>query len=145
MKMNKHCYTDERNAQIVIALMKAHGVRDIVVSLGATNDCFVLSVQDDPDFALYSAVDERHRAARKSVTAHQTSAFAAGTGYRHSSCKADRLHRVPYVDVKKVGNLNHNKEDEQTTDSPRFRSDTIEFPDAVSVNCYMKVGLLMAS
>lgn len=56
----KHYYTDERNAQIVIALLKAHGVRDIVISPGATNDCFVLSVQDDPDFELYSAVDERH-------------------------------------------------------------------------------------
>ena len=48
----KHHYTDERNAQIVIALMKAHGVRDIVVSPGATNDCFVLSVQGDPDMKL---------------------------------------------------------------------------------------------
>lgn len=56
----KHFYTDERNAQIVIALLKAHGVKDIVISPGATNDCFVLSVQDDPDFKLYSAVDERH-------------------------------------------------------------------------------------
>ena len=56
----KHYYTDERNAQIVIALLKAHGVKDIVISPGATNDCFVLSVQDDPDFKLYSAVDERH-------------------------------------------------------------------------------------
>ena len=55
-----HYYTDEKNAQIVIALLKAHGVRDLVVSPGATNDCFVLSVQDDPDFKLYSAVDERH-------------------------------------------------------------------------------------
>lgn len=58
--MNKHYYTDERNAQIVIALLKAHGIKDIVISPGATNDCFVLSVQDDPDFNLYSAVDERH-------------------------------------------------------------------------------------
>ena len=49
----KHCYTDEKNAQIVIALLKAHGVKDIVISPGATNDCFVLSVQDDPDFNLY--------------------------------------------------------------------------------------------
>lgn len=56
----KHYYTDERNAQIVIALLKAHGVRDLIISPGATNDCFVLSVQDDPDFTLYSAVDERH-------------------------------------------------------------------------------------
>ena len=56
----KHYYTDEKNAQIVIALLKAHGIKDIVISPGATNDCFVLSVQDDPDFNLYSAVDERH-------------------------------------------------------------------------------------
>lgn len=56
----KHYYTDEKNAQIVIALLKEHGIRDIVISPGATNDCFVLSVQDDPDFMLYSAVDERH-------------------------------------------------------------------------------------
>ena len=58
--MSKHYYTDERNAQIVIALLKAHGVRDLVISPGATNDRFVLSVQGDPDFTLYSAVDERH-------------------------------------------------------------------------------------
>lgn len=56
----KHYYTDEKNAQILIALLKAHGIKDIVISPGATNDCFVLSVQDDPDFKLYSAVDERH-------------------------------------------------------------------------------------
>ena len=56
----KHYYTDERNTQIVIALLKAHGIRDIVISPGATNDNFVLSVQGDPDFNLYSAVDERH-------------------------------------------------------------------------------------
>ncbi len=58
--MSKHHYTDEKNAQIVIALLKAHGVRDMVISPGATNDAFVLSVQGDPDFNLYSAVDERH-------------------------------------------------------------------------------------
>lgn len=56
----KHYYTDEKNAQIVIALLKAHGIRDIIISPGATNDRFVLSVQGDPDFCLYSAVDERH-------------------------------------------------------------------------------------
>lgn len=58
--MSKHYYTDEKNAQIVIALLKAHGIRDMVLSPGATNDVFVLSVQGDPDFTLYSAVDERH-------------------------------------------------------------------------------------
>ena len=60
MSGGKHYYTDEKNTQIVIALLKAHGIRDIVISPGGTNDCFVLSVQDDADFRLYSAVDERH-------------------------------------------------------------------------------------
>ena len=58
--MNMHRYTDEKNALIVIALLKAHGIRDIIISPGATNDCFVLSVQGDPYFNLFSAVDERH-------------------------------------------------------------------------------------
>ncbi len=60
--MSAHYYTDEKNAQILIALLKAHTIRDIVISPGATNDSFVLSVQDDPDFRLFSAVDERHAA-----------------------------------------------------------------------------------
>ena len=58
--MSAHYYTDEKNSQIVIALLKAHGIHNIVISPGATNDRFVLSVQGDPDFCLYSAVDERH-------------------------------------------------------------------------------------
>lgn len=52
----KHYYTDERNAQIVIALLKAYGVKDLVISPGATNDRFVLSVQGDPDFTLDSVL-----------------------------------------------------------------------------------------
>lgn len=58
--MCTHYYTDERNTQIVIALLKAYGIKNIIISPGATNDRFVLSVQGDPDFCLYSAVDERH-------------------------------------------------------------------------------------
>ena len=58
----KHYYTDERNAQIVIALLKAHGIRDLVISPGGTNSRFALSVQGDSDFQLYSAIDERHAA-----------------------------------------------------------------------------------
>lgn len=52
-------YTDERNAQIVIALLKAHGVRKIVASPGMTNVCLVASLQTDPFFDIYSAPDER--------------------------------------------------------------------------------------
>lgn len=55
-------YTTERNAQILIALLKAHGIRRIVVSPGGTNIAFVGSVQSDDYFQLYSSVDERSAA-----------------------------------------------------------------------------------
>lgn len=58
----KHYYTDERNAQIVIALLKAHGIRKVIANPGTTNIAFVGSVQNDPWFQVYSGVDERHSA-----------------------------------------------------------------------------------
>jgi 2-succinyl-5-enolpyruvyl-6-hydroxy-3-cyclohexene-1-carboxylate synthase len=60
--MNKHYYTDEKNAQIVVALLKAHGVRKVVANPGTTNISFVGSVQNDPWFEVYSGIDERHSA-----------------------------------------------------------------------------------
>lgn len=56
------CYTDEKNTQILIALMKYHKIKKIIVSPGATNVCFVASIQYDSYFELYSAVDERSAA-----------------------------------------------------------------------------------
>ena len=58
----KHYYTDEKNAQIVIALLKAHGIRKVIANPGTTNIAFVGSVQNDPWFEVYSGVDERHSA-----------------------------------------------------------------------------------
>ncbi|HIF9407614.1 TPA: thiamine pyrophosphate-binding protein [Photobacterium damselae] len=55
-------YTDEPHAQIVIALLKAHGVKKIVVSPGATNIPIVASVQNDSFFEVFSSVDERSAA-----------------------------------------------------------------------------------
>ena len=55
-------YTDEKQAQIVIRLLKAHGIRHVIVSPGATNLTFVGSIQTDPFFRLYSSVDERSAA-----------------------------------------------------------------------------------
>lgn len=60
--MSKHYYTDEKNAQIVIALLKAHGIRRIIANPGTTNIAIVGSVQNDPWFEVYSGVDERHSA-----------------------------------------------------------------------------------
>lgn len=55
----KMCYTDEENILILISLLKAHGIRKIIASPGTTNISFVGSVQSDPFFEVYSAVDER--------------------------------------------------------------------------------------
>lgn len=55
-------YSDEKNVQVLLALLKAHGIRRAVVSPGGTNVAVVGSLQNDPYFTLYSAVDERHAA-----------------------------------------------------------------------------------
>ena len=55
-------YTSERNTQMLIYLMKKHGVKKIVVSPGTTNVCLVGSLQQDSYFELYSSVDERSAA-----------------------------------------------------------------------------------
>lgn len=55
-------YTNERNVQILIALLKAHGIKKVVASPGSTNVTFVASMQQDPFFEIYSSVDERSAA-----------------------------------------------------------------------------------
>lgn len=52
-------YTKERNAQILIALLKAHKIRKVIASPGTTNICLVASIQRDPYFEIFSAPDER--------------------------------------------------------------------------------------
>lgn len=58
----KQGYTDEKNIQILIALLKAHGIKKIIVSPGTTNITFVASIMYDSWFELYSSVDERSAA-----------------------------------------------------------------------------------
>ncbi len=55
-------YTDEKNIQILLSALKGHGIKKIVASPGATNVTFVRSLQNDPYFEIYSAVDERSAA-----------------------------------------------------------------------------------
>ena len=54
-----HYYTDEINTLILISLLKAHGIKKVIASPGTTNISFVGSIQFDPYFEIYSAVDER--------------------------------------------------------------------------------------
>lgn len=55
-------YTRIRNVQILIALLKEHGVRHLVLSPGSRNIPFVHSVENDDYFKCYSVVDERSAA-----------------------------------------------------------------------------------
>lgn len=55
-------YSDAKNTQILIALLKAHNINQIVINPGTTNIAFTGSVQNDPFFKVFSGVDERHSA-----------------------------------------------------------------------------------
>lgn len=58
----KTYYTNEKNVQIVISLLKEYAIKKVIVSPGTTNITFVASIQQDPFFEMYSAADERSAA-----------------------------------------------------------------------------------
>jgi Thiamine pyrophosphate enzyme, N-terminal TPP binding domain. len=55
-------YTAERNIQILIYLLKEHGIKKVIASPGALNISLVASISQDPFFEIYSSVDERSAA-----------------------------------------------------------------------------------
>lgn len=67
----EHFYTNERNHQILIALLKAHNIKNIVASPGTTNSVFIGSIQHDPFFNIISSVDERSAAYIACGIAHE--------------------------------------------------------------------------
>ena len=52
-------YSKNKSIQILVALMKAHGINQAVVSPGTTDLEFVAALQFDKSFSLFSSVDER--------------------------------------------------------------------------------------
>ena len=55
-------YSANRNVQLLVALLKAHGIRKVVASPGTANMELVGSLQHDGSFEMYSCVDERSAA-----------------------------------------------------------------------------------
>lgn len=55
-------YSNDKNTLMLLALMKAHGVRKVIASPGTTNIAIVGSMQHDSYFEMYSCVDERSAA-----------------------------------------------------------------------------------
>ena len=57
-----YSYTNEKNAQVILYLLKAHNIKHVIASPGTTNTALVSSMQQDPYFTMYSSVDERSAA-----------------------------------------------------------------------------------
>lgn len=55
-------YTDAKQVQIIIKMLKEYSIRDVVISPGTRNFPFVHSIEKDPFFRCYSIVDERSAA-----------------------------------------------------------------------------------
>ncbi len=55
-------YSIEKTVQLIIGMLKAHGIKKVIASPGSTNICLVASMQSDPYFEMYSSVDERSAA-----------------------------------------------------------------------------------
>ena len=61
MKMEIH-YTVNKNALVLISLLKQYGIKKVIASPGTVNVPFVASIQQDDFFEVYSCVDERSAA-----------------------------------------------------------------------------------
>jgi len=55
-------YTDEKNAQVIISLLKQNGIKRVIASPGTTNMALTASIQNDSFFEMVSSVDERSAA-----------------------------------------------------------------------------------
>ena len=55
-------YTDNRNIQILLALLKEHHITKVIASPGGTNPPVLMSMQVDGSFEMFSCVDERSAA-----------------------------------------------------------------------------------
>lgn len=60
--MENRYYTVEKGQQILVSLLKQHGIRKVIASPGTTNITFVACLQYDDFFEVYSSVDERSAA-----------------------------------------------------------------------------------
>jgi 2-succinyl-5-enolpyruvyl-6-hydroxy-3-cyclohexene-1-carboxylate synthase len=60
--MKQYMYSEELSVQILLSLLKAHGIKKIIASPGAQNFSLLCSMKYDGEFEMYSCVDERSAA-----------------------------------------------------------------------------------
>ncbi len=70
--MSRQMYSNERQIQILISLLKAHGIQNVIASPGVMNFSLLCSMMYDGDFKMYSSVDERSAAYIACGMAEQT-------------------------------------------------------------------------
>lgn len=55
-------YSNEKNVQILVSLLKKHNIRKVIVNPGTTHISFAHSIRNDDFFEVYSCIDERSTA-----------------------------------------------------------------------------------
>ena len=129
-------YSEEKNVQILIAVLKANKIRKVIVSPGTTNISFVASLVNDGSFEMYSAVDERGAAyiacglASESGEPVVITCTGATASRNYLPGLTEAFHRkLPILvvtasqDLKRAGNL-----------SPQFIDRSIQPPDTVRMS-----------
>ena len=133
--MEQKYFTNERNVQILIVLLKKYGIRKVIASPGTTNITFVASLMHDPYFELYSSVDERSAAyiacglAEESGEPVVITCTGATASRNYVSGLTEAYYRhLPIIavtatrDVSKIGHLN-----DQVIDRSQFLADTVKY------------------
>ncbi|MFI3265743.1 MAG: thiamine pyrophosphate-binding protein [Rikenellaceae bacterium] len=134
-------YTEEKNAQIVMSLLKQHEIKKVIISPGATNICFAASVQQDSYFEVYSCVDERSAAymacglASESGEAVVLSCTGATSSRNYMPGLTEAYYsKLPVIAVtssRLINELGHNIA--QVTDRSTPPSDTVRYSTTLPV------------
>ncbi|MDO5455780.1 MAG: thiamine pyrophosphate-binding protein [Eubacteriales bacterium] len=149
-------YSNEKNVQILIAVLKANGIRKVIISPGTTHISFLVSLVNDGDFELYSAVDERGAAYMACGLASESgepvviTCTGATASRNYLPGLTEAYHRrLPILavtgsqDLVRVGNLSPQVIDrtEQPTDSVRIsvqvpivRNESDEYDATLKIN-----------
>ena len=133
-------YTHELNALMLVSLLKAHGIRKIIISPGTTNISLVASVQHDSYFELYSSIDERSAAymacgmAAESGEPVALSCTGATASRNYIPALTEAFHRkLPVLaitssqDISRAGNL-----------SPQFIDRSRQLVDMVTLSVHLQ-------
>ncbi len=134
-------YTDEKNVLIIIAILKANGIRKVIASPGTTNMTLIGSMQHDPYFQVYSSVDERSAAYIACGLAHESgepvviscTGATASRNYLPGLTEAyyRKLPVLAITSTQAISNVDHHVP--QVIDRSSKPNDTVRFSVAIPI------------